>query len=70
MFENGVLMRIFGPTREEVVRGWRRKHEEELHNLYTSLSIIREIKSRRMRWTGHVMGVGDEKCIKYFGWKT
>jgi len=46
--------RIFGPKREEVVGGWRRLHNQELHNLYASPNIVRVIKSRRMRWTGHV----------------
>jgi hypothetical protein len=48
-----VLRRIFGPKREEVAGGWRRLHNEELHNLYASFNIIRMIKSRRMRWVGH-----------------
>jgi hypothetical protein len=47
-----VLRRIFGPKREEVAGDWRRLHNEELHNLYSSLNIIRVIKSRRIRWTG------------------
>jgi hypothetical protein len=54
VFENRVLRRIFGPKREEVVGGWRRLHNEELHDLYTSLSIIRVINSRRMRLVWHV----------------
>jgi hypothetical protein len=54
VFENRVLRRIFGPKRDEVTGGWRKLHNEELHNLYSSPSIIRMIKSRRMRWTGHV----------------
>jgi hypothetical protein len=49
-----VLRRIFGPKRDEVTGGWRKLHNEELHNLYSSPSIIRRIKSRRMRWAGHV----------------
>jgi hypothetical protein len=49
-----VLRRIFGPKRDEVIGGWRKLHEEELHNLYCSPRIIRIIKSRRMRWAGHV----------------
>jgi hypothetical protein len=53
MFKNKVL-RIFGPKREEVAGGWRRLHNEELHNLYTSPNIIRLIKSRRTRWAEHV----------------
>jgi hypothetical protein len=52
VFENRVLRRIFGPSREEVAGGWRTLHNEELHNLYTSSDISRVIKSRRMRWAG------------------
>jgi hypothetical protein len=47
-------LRIFVPKRDGVTRGWRKLHNEELHNLYSSPSIIRIIKSRRMRWAGHV----------------
>jgi hypothetical protein len=54
VFENRVLRTIFGPKRDEVTGRWRKLHNEELHNLYTSPSIIRMIKSRRMRWAGHV----------------
>jgi hypothetical protein len=54
VFENRVLRRIFGPKRDEVAGGWKKLHNEELHNLYSSPSIIRMIKSRRMRWAGHV----------------
>jgi hypothetical protein len=54
VFENRVLRRIFGPKREEVAGGWRRLHNEELHNLYTSLKIIRVIKSRTMGWVRRV----------------
>jgi len=57
-------MRIFGPKREELAEGWRRLRNEELHNLYASLDIIRVIKSRRMRWVGQVARMEtDEKCI-------
>jgi hypothetical protein len=56
-----VLRRIFGPTRDEVTGGWRKLHNEELHNLYSSPSIIRVIKSRRMRWAGHVARMGDKR---------
>jgi hypothetical protein len=52
--ENRVLRRIFGPKRDEVMGGWIKLHNEELHNLYSSPSIIRIIKSRRMRWAGNV----------------
>jgi hypothetical protein len=55
-----VLRRIFGPKRDEVTGGWRKLHNEELHKLYSSPSIIRTIKSRRMRWTGNVTRM-DEK---------
>jgi hypothetical protein len=58
LFENRVLRRMFGPKREEVVGGWRRQHNEELHNLYASPNVIRVIKSRRMIW-GHVARMGD-----------
>jgi hypothetical protein len=51
---NKVLRRIFGPNRDEVKGGWRKLHNEELLDLYSSPSIIRIIKSRRMRWAGHV----------------
>jgi hypothetical protein len=54
VFENRVLRRIFGPKRDGVTGGWKKLHNEELHNLYSSPSIIRIIKSRRMRWVGHV----------------
>jgi hypothetical protein len=54
VFENRVLRRIFGPKRDEVMGDWRKLHNEELHDLYSSPSIIRMIKSRRMRWAGHV----------------
>jgi hypothetical protein len=50
VFENRVLGRIFGAKRDGVTGGWRKLHNEELHNLYSSPSIIRIIKSRRMRW--------------------
>jgi hypothetical protein len=53
-----VLRRIFEPKKDEVIGGWRKLHNEELHNLYCSPSIIRMIKSRRMRWAGHVARMG------------
>jgi hypothetical protein len=53
-FENRMLRKVFRPRRDEETRGWRKLHNEELHNLYSSPSIIRIIKSRRMRWSGHV----------------
>jgi hypothetical protein len=54
VFENRVLRRIFGPERDEVTESWRKLHNEELHGLYSSPSIVRVIKARRMRWAGHV----------------
>jgi hypothetical protein len=61
MFENRVLRRMFGPKRDEVVGGWRKLHNEELHNLYTSPNIIRTFKSRRMRGAGHVARIGEKR---------
>jgi hypothetical protein len=63
VFENRVLRRIFGPKRDGVMRGWRKLHNEELHNLYTSPSIIRIIKWRRMRWAGHVARMGERRNV-------
>jgi PAS domain-containing protein len=63
VFENRVLRRIFGPKRDEVMGKWRKLHIEELHNLYSSLDIIRQVKSRRMRWTGHVARMGEERKV-------
>jgi hypothetical protein len=54
VFENKVLRRIFGPKRDEVTGEWRRLHNKELYALYSSPNIIRVIKSRRLRWAGHV----------------
>ena len=60
VFENMVLRRIFGPRRDEVTGEWRtRLHNEELNGLYSSPNIVRVIKSRRMRWAGHVARMGE-----------
>jgi hypothetical protein len=59
VFENRVLRRIFGPRRDEVTGFWRKLHNEELHGLYSSPSIVRVIKARRMRWAGHVACMGE-----------
>jgi hypothetical protein len=61
VFENKVLSRIFGPKTDEVTGGWRKLHNEELHDLYSSSSIIRIIKSRRMRWAGHAARMGEKR---------
>jgi hypothetical protein len=61
-FENKVL-RIFGTKRDGVTGGWRKLHNEELHNFYSSPSIIRIIKSRIMRWAGHVARMGEERNV-------
>ena len=59
VFENGVLTRIFGPKRDEVRGEWRKLHNEELKGLYSSPNIVRVIKSRRMKWAGHVARMGE-----------
>ena len=68
MFENRVLRRVFGPKRDEVTGEWRKLHNEELNGLYCSPYIGRVIKSRGMRWAGHVAGLGGvERRIQGFG---
>jgi hypothetical protein len=59
VYENRMLGRIFGPKRDEVTGGWRRLHNEELYGLYSSPSIVRVIKARKMRWAGHVARMGE-----------
>jgi hypothetical protein len=68
VFENRVLRGVFGPKRDEVMGERRKVHYGELHNLYSSPDIIRQIKSRRMRWAGHVarMGEGRETCTGFW----
>jgi hypothetical protein len=63
VFENRVLRRIFGPKWDEVTGEWRKLRSGELHNLYSSPGIIRQIKSRRMRWTGHVAPMGEGRNV-------
>jgi hypothetical protein len=78
VFENRVLRRIFGPKRDEETEECKKLHSEELHILYSSLNIIRQIKSRRMRWVGHVTHMGEESVEGFDGkarmkettWKT
>jgi hypothetical protein len=59
VFEKRVLRRIFGPKRDEVTGEWRKLHNEELRDLYSSPSIIRIMNARRMRWAGHVARMGE-----------
>jgi hypothetical protein len=63
VFENRVLRRIFGPKRDVVTGDCTKVHDEELHNLYSSPGIIRMIKSRRMRWAGHIACLGLKGII-------
>jgi hypothetical protein len=61
VFENRVLREIFGPKKDEIVEGWRKLHNEELHNLYSLPNIIRVIASRRMRCAGHAAFMGEKR---------
>jgi hypothetical protein len=63
VFDNRVLRRIFGPTRDEVTGEWGKFHNRELHYLYSSPDIIRQIKSRRMRWPRHVARMGEGRNV-------
>jgi len=60
VFENRVLRKVFGPKRDEVTGEWRRLHNEELNDLYSLPNIVRVVKSRRMRWAGHVARMGED----------
>ena len=78
MFDNRVLRRIFGPKRDEVTGEWRKLHNEEFNDLYSSPNDFREIKSIRMRWAGHVVRMEERRGEAYAGfwwekpevWKT
>jgi hypothetical protein len=61
--ENRVLRRIFGPKRDGVTGGWRKLHNEELHNLYSSPNIILILRSRKMRWAGHMARIGVKRNV-------
>jgi hypothetical protein len=63
VFENRVLRRIFEPRRDGVTREWRKFHSEELHNLYSSPNVIRQVKSRTIRWAGYVARMGEERNV-------
>jgi hypothetical protein len=65
-----VLRRIFGPNRDEVTGEWRKLHNEELNELYSSLNIVRVIKSRRIKWSGHVARMEKRRYIQGFSGKT
>jgi hypothetical protein len=69
VFENRVLRRIFGPKRDEVTGDWRKLHNEKPHNLYSS-NMIRMIKSRRMRWAGHVARIGRRGMHLGYWWES
>jgi len=61
VFENRVLRKVFGPKRDEVTGEWKKLHNEELNDLYSLPSIVRVVKSRRMRWAGHVARMGEDR---------
>jgi hypothetical protein len=63
VFQNRVLRRVFGPKRDEVTGVWRKLHNEELNGLYSLPNIVRVVKSRRMRWAGHVVRMGEERGV-------
>jgi hypothetical protein len=63
VFENRVLRRLFGPERDEVTGEWRKLHNKELNDLYSLPNIVRVVKSRRVRWAGHVARMGEEKVV-------
>ena len=68
MFENRVLRRIFGPKRDEVTGEWRKLHNEDVSDPYSSLNIVRVIKSRKIRWAGHVARMGRAEVYTGFWW--
>jgi hypothetical protein len=68
VYENRVLRRVFGTRKDEVTGEWRKLHNKELNDLYCSLSIFRVIKSRRMRWAGHVARMGRREAYTGFWW--
>ena len=63
VFENRVLRRVFGPKRDEVTGEWRKLHNEKLSDLYSLPNIVRVVKSRRMRWAGHVARMGEGRDV-------
>jgi len=69
VFENRMPRRIFGRKRDEVTREWRKLHNEELNDLYSSSNIVRMMKSRRMRWAGHLAPMGRREAYTGFWWE-
>jgi len=63
VFEKRVLRKVFGPKRDEVTGEWRKLHNEELNDLYSLSSIVRVVKSRRMRWAGYVARMGEDRGV-------
>jgi len=63
VFENKVLKKVFGPKRDKVTGEWRKLHNEELNDLYSLPIIVRVVKSRRMRWTGHLACMGEDRRV-------
>ena len=63
VYENRVLRRVFGPKRDEVTGEWRKLHNEDLNDLYSLPNIVRVVKSRRMRWVGHVARMGEDRGV-------
>jgi hypothetical protein len=70
VFENRMLKRIFWPKRDELKEDWRKLHNEELQNLFSSPNLIRMIKSWRVRWAGHVARMGRRRMHLGYCWKT
>ena len=70
VFEIRVLRRVLGPKRDEVTGEWRKLHNEELSDLYSLPNIVRVVKSRRMRWAGHVARMGGERRVQGIGVET
>ena len=64
VFENRVLRTVFGPKRDEVTGEWRKLHNEELNDLYSLPNIVRVVKSRRIRWAGHVARMGEDRGVQ------
>jgi hypothetical protein len=70
VFETRALRGILGPKRDEVTGEWRKLHNDELHDLYSSSTIVQVMKSRRMRWAGHIAHMGEGRSVQGFGGKT